>query len=161
SMPPPRRREWTEKELPDELSDRYRALLQALLALPLADGATRRGHTLVLSPGARRLWIDFSNEWGGVQFEAEGEQASAFAKIEAYASRLMLLHHVVSHVASGTSDLTPITETSARAGIEMARWFAAEMVRVYQMLGESPAERDSRRLMEVIQARGGTITPRK
>src|SRR5262249_14384622 len=136
-------------------------LLEVLLALSLYDRETRQPHALRLSPAARELWIEFYNEWGGVQFEAEGEQAAAFAKIEAYAPRLMLLHHVVAHTAAGTSDLLPITETSARAGIEMARWFAQEMVRVYLMLRETQEERDGRRLIELIEQREGTITPRE
>jgi hypothetical protein len=161
AMPPGRRRLWTENELPEDLSARYTELLDALLGLSLADVEKRKPHMIRLSPGARALWIDFYNEWGGVQFEAEGEQAAAFAKIEAYAPRLMLLHHVVAHVAAGMSDLTPITESSAAVGIEMARWFAAEVVRVYLMLGESSDERDGRRLVDLIRARGGAITARK
>jgi hypothetical protein len=115
---------------------------------------------LQLSPGARKLWIAFYNEWARIQFTAEGEQASAFAKIEAYAPRLMLLHHVVAHVAAGADDLCPLTEASARAGIELARWFAAEAIRVYTMLRATQEERDFRRLVEFIQARGGTISVR-
>ena len=42
---------------------------------------------------------------------------TAYAKIEAYACRLMLLHHVASHVAGGANDVCSITETSALAGI--------------------------------------------
>src|SRR5205823_6024210 len=83
---------------------------------PLKDAKKRSPHVLGLSGAARRLWIDFYNEWGGVQFGAEGEQAAAFAKIEAYASRLMLLHHVAAHAAVDADDLRAIGEASARAG---------------------------------------------
>src|SRR5262249_15531706 len=123
AMPPPRPRVWTENEVPEELVERYRSLLRDLLALSLEDDGKRKAHVLGLPGPARRLWVEFFNRWGGVQAEAEGEQASAFAKIEAYAARLMLLHHVVSHAAAGVSGLCPVTETSARAGIELARWF--------------------------------------
>src|SRR5262249_47825555 len=140
-MPPDRRRVWTENELPEELGQRYQKLLQALLDLPLADAKKRRPHVLELSPTAKVLWVDFYNEWGVVQQTAEGEQRAAFAKIEAYASRLMLLHHVLAHVAAGAVDTVPVTETSARAGVELARWFATEAVRVYAMLRESEEER--------------------
>ncbi len=158
AMPPRRKRVWTEAELPDELVDRYQALLTSLLALPLADVKKRKPHILGLSGDARRLWIDFYNEWGEEQYNAEGEQAAAFAKIEAYASRLMLIHHVVSHVGADVDDCRSITAASARAGIELARWFAAEAVRIYTTFSESNEERDARRLVEHIQTRGGKIT---
>jgi hypothetical protein len=102
--------------------------------------------------------VGFFNEWGEAQLQAEGEQAAAFAKIEAYALRLMLLHHVVAHAAAGADDLRPVTEASARAGIELARWFAAEVTRVYAMLRETDEERQTRRLVEWITSRGGRAT---
>ncbi len=158
AMPPRRKRVWTEAEMPDEVVNRYQALLTALLNLPLADVKKRKPHILGLSGDARRLWIDFYNEWGEVQYNAEGEQSACFAKIEGYASRLMLIHHVVSHIGADVDDCRSITETSARAGIELARWFAAEAVRIYTTFSESNEERGARRLVEHIQARGGKIT---
>jgi DNA polymerase I-like protein with 3'-5' exonuclease and polymerase domains len=158
AMPPRKRRRWTEDDVPEELVDRYRSLLRALLDLPLEDEQRRKPHVLRLSDAAKRLWVSFFNEWGDVQFEAEGEQAAAYSKIEAYASRLMLLHHVVSHVAADADDRCPVTETSARAGIELAHWFAAETVRVYAMLRESAEERQVRKLVEWISERGNRVT---
>jgi hypothetical protein len=169
TMPPKRRRVWTEKDIPEAVATAYRQLLLDLLGLPLADTAQRKGHYLGLSEAARRRWIAFYDEWGQVQHDAEGEQAAAFAKIEAYGARLMLLHHVVTEIvlkgprvpqAAGQS-LPPITEASARAGIELARWFAAEAVRVYAMLRESQEERETRKLVEWVAARGGRVTVRQ
>jgi DNA polymerase-1 len=142
------------------LVERYQKLLKALLGLPLADEKKRKPHVLGLSEPAKRLWVDFYNEWGGVQMAAEGEQRAAFAKIEAYASRLALLHHVIAHVAAGVSDLCPITETSIRAGIELARWCADEAARIYGMLRETDEERQVRCLVEWIAAHGGRVTVR-
>jgi hypothetical protein len=168
-MPPPRRRVWTEADLPDQVAADYRRLLMELLGLPLADTAKRKPYYLGLSDAARRLWIEFYNEWGQVQHNAEGEQASAFAKIEAYGARLMLLHHVVTEIAlkgprfppGDGRNLPPVTEASAKAGIELARWFAAEAVRVYAMLHETQEERERRKLVEWIAAHGGRVTVRQ
>ena len=84
--------------------------------------------------------VAFYEEWSARQEGAEGELRAAFAKIESYSARLTLLHHVVSHVAAGVSDLCPITAASAEAGIELARWFAHEATRIYSMLRESAEE---------------------
>src|SRR5262249_24944455 len=54
----------------------------------------------------------------------------------------------------------PITEVSAHAGIDLARWFAAEVTRVYAMLRESDEERQLRKLVEWIAAHGGRATAR-
>jgi hypothetical protein len=169
AMPPRRPRVWTEADLPDQIAADYRRLLMDLFGLPLADTVKRKPYYLGLSNAARRLWIEFFNEWGQVQHDAEGEQASAFAKIEAYGARLMLLHHVISEVVAGGpraplgdgGSLPPVTEASARAGIELARWFAAEAVRVYAMLRESQEERETRRLVEWIAEHGGRVTVRQ
>jgi hypothetical protein len=85
AMPPRRRRVWTEREISDELAQRYKGLLRALLSLPVQSVTKRDPYVLGLSHLAKDDWVTFFNEWGGVQYEAEGEQASAFAKIEAYA----------------------------------------------------------------------------
>jgi DNA polymerase-1 len=161
SMPPWRRRIWTETELPEEVIERYQGLLRGLLALPLADPAKRRPHVLELSPAAKKLWVSFYNEWGAVQADAEGEQAAAFAKIEAYAARLMLLHHVVAHVAAGVDDRCPITEVSATTGIALARWFAEEAKRIYATLSETEDERDLRSLIQFVHRHRGTITAKE
>ncbi|HKB38709.1 MAG TPA: DNA polymerase [Gemmataceae bacterium] len=48
-----------------------------------------------------------------------------------------------------------------QAGITLAHWFAYEARRVYGTLSETLEERDTRKLIEFIQARGGRITPRQ
>jgi DNA polymerase I-like protein with 3'-5' exonuclease and polymerase domains len=158
AMPPPRRRVWNENELPEDLVTRYQNLLKALLDLPLKDELKRKPHVLGLAAPAKRAWVEFFNEWGVVQADAEGEQASAFAKIEAYASRLALIHHVVAHAAAGAADQGSITETSMLAGITLAKWFAAEAVRIYAMLAETHEERETRTLVEWIARHGGRTT---
>ena len=158
AMPPKHRRVWTEKELPEDLSNRYQELLRSLLALPLENTTKRKPYYLGLSLVAKETWVRFFNEWGNVQYGAEGEQASAFAKIEAYASRLALLHHIVAHVAADADDRRSITQASMEAGITLVRWFAYELTRVYTMLHEAEEERQIRKLVEWI-AEHGSLDP--
>lgn len=161
AMPTRSKRVWNENQVSDSVVDRYKGLLTALLKLQLDDPVKRKPHIQGLSNQAYRLWVDFYNEWGTVQESAEGEQAAAFAKIEAYAARLLLLHHVVTHIAAGQNDRCPVSEASAAAGIELARWFAFEAQRIYSILSESAEERDTRRLVEWIQRRRGQVTARQ
>jgi hypothetical protein len=91
---------------------------------------------------------------------AEGDQAAALAKLEGYAARLALLHHVVSVTAAGSKALHPVGETSVDAAITLTGWFAGEATRVYTILIESAEERDRRRLVEFVAARGGSVSTR-
>jgi hypothetical protein len=107
-------------------------------------------------------WIEWFTRWGDTTDSAEGEQAAALAKLEGYAARLALIHHVVSLTAADPERLVihPITETSLRAAIALVEWFAGEAVRVYTILRETDDERECRRLVEWIEARGGSVYPR-
>jgi hypothetical protein len=157
AMPPRKRRVWTERDVSDELSQQYHDLLKNLLALPLKNEARRDPFVRGLSSLAKEAWVRFYNEWGSAQHAADGEQAAAMAKLEGYAPRLALIHHVVSHVADGTDDATPILQGSMQAGITLARWFANEASRVYAMLHEDESARLRRRLLEWIAAHGEAI----
>jgi hypothetical protein len=115
------------------------------------------------APNAKESWVSWFTQWGDATDAAEGEQAAALAKLEGYAARLALLHHVVSLTAADPERLVihPITETSLHAGISLVEWFASEAVRVYMILRETPEERECRRLVEWIDARGGAVTVRE
>ena len=47
------------------------------------------------------------------------------------------------------------------AGIRLVTWFKGEARRVYALLGESDEDRDRRRLVEWIERKGGSATPRE
>jgi hypothetical protein len=59
------------------------------------------------------------------------------------------------------TDLRPVGDTSIRAGIALTWWFAAEARRIDTMFSESEDERELRRLIEFIRARGNRITVRQ
>jgi hypothetical protein len=163
AMPPARKRRWTEAEVDEDLADRYSGLLKELIAITLADLAKRKPHIFTLAPDAKDTWISWFSRWGDATDSAEGEQAAALAKLEGYAARLALLHYVVSLTAADPERLViqPITETSLRAATGLVEWFAGEAVRVYSILRETVEERECRRLVEWIEARGGKVTVRE
>lgn len=49
---------------------------------------------------------------------------------------------------------------SVAAGVALSRWFGCEARRVYAVLAESDDDRDRRRLVELIERKGGTVTVR-
>lgn len=161
AMPPLRKRVWTEAQVSEEIETRYCFLIQELLRLPLLDPVRRRPHFLHLGDAAKPVWIRFFNEWGERQYSAFDAAAAMLAKLEGYAARLALLHHVIAHVACGISDLAPVTDASVAAGIELTRWFAAEAERVYRFMASRQEERQMRELVEWIDRHGGCVTARE
>jgi hypothetical protein len=81
--------------------------------------------------------------------------------LEGYAARLALVVHCVRQAAGEAVDAWRCDEVSMASGIALAEWFGHEAKRVYGVLCESPEDRDCRRLMELLQAKGGHATVRE
>jgi hypothetical protein len=163
ARPPRTPKTWTEAAVSPATHQRYAELFPGLLILSpahLPDG-TAVPYVLTLDDDARRLWIDFYQEWADEQALADEALAAALSKLEGYAARLALIHHVVEHVGLGADDRCPVSRRSVAAGILLTRWFANEARRLYGELEETEAERATRRLVEYIQARGGAVTARE
>lgn len=160
AYPSRRPKVWTEADMPEEVEKHYATLVNRLLALPMASGPdnTVLPHLLALHPDGKAAWVRFYNRWGTRQADTEGELAAAFSKLEGYAARLALLHHVCTMAELDCNDLRPVGSASVEAGIALAMWFAAETSRVYAALAESEELRAYRRLAEWVNTRGGTCT---
>ncbi len=157
SYPPRQPKRWTEDDIDQATEDEYDNLLDKLLALePDVDGP----HILRLTPQARTLWVRFYEEWAREQVGTDGELAAALSKLEGYAARLALIHHVVTHVALDTDDLRAVGTKRIAVGVTLCRWFANEARRIYLTFGETREERETRRLIELVQDRGGRVTAR-
>src|SRR5262249_47379162 len=144
----------------------YARLLRGLYALDFDRDARDRPVPLILkfTPAARQQFIGFFGEWAEKQYQAQGDLAAAFSKLEGYTLRFALIHHCALRAAMDNADpldREPVTEESLEAGIVLAKWFADECERVYQMLGETAQEESCRRLMEHIRTHGGRITARQ
>jgi hypothetical protein len=162
AMPPGRPKRWTDADIAPETTLAYGGLLQRLLALSMSTGEHGPEPFHVrMAPDARVLWTRFYDDWAWEQWQADGDLAAAFAKLEAYSARFALVHHVVNQVASGQDDADRVTPASVEAAIALTCWFGAEAERVYQMLGEQPGERATGDLLAYIRRRGGQIGVRE
>jgi hypothetical protein len=162
AMPPKVVKCWNEAEVSVEAEQAYHEVIDRLQELEFAKDS--RGapmpRVLKLSPEAKRLWVEFYNDWAQEQAAAAGAVAAALSKLEAYAARLALLHHVVSLRARGLDDEAPVGPESVLAGIRLCRWFAAEARRIYSTLSETEEERNARTLYEYCRRRGGRVSVR-
>ena len=163
AMPPRRPRRWREADIPPEHEARLALLYDRLRELRPNETPDGPEPVVVgMTPGAKRLWIAFFNEHGQEQAELTGDLAAAFSKLEAYAARFAIIIHFVRWAADDPklSDPELVDEGSMSAGVALARWFGHEARRVYSMLGESDEDRDRRRLVELIELRGGSTSVR-
>jgi hypothetical protein len=162
AMPPKQRKKWRDVDVDPATDEAYERLLDGLFRLNF--GADGNGEhvpvVLSLDADARKAWGIFYDDFAGEQADADGARAATLSKLEGYAARFALLHHVCEHVAAGLDERTPVRAQSVAAGINLARWFAREAERVYATFAETEAERGLRRLAEWIAARGGEVTVR-
>ncbi len=164
-MPPPQQKVWTEDDLSAPVEDAYEQIIRRLRALePGSDGARTAPVPVALTAEGRCRWGEFVNEWGGKTFAIGGENddlAAAFSKLEGYAARFALIHHLV--MAAGrpaVAGIEPVGVESLDAGIALARWFAQEAERAYALLGEDDRTRRLRELAERVRRAGGRISVR-
>jgi hypothetical protein len=162
AMPPRKPKHWSKAKVSCEVEAAYHSIIDKLRTLNTGEDqdGEMTPRILRLSASAEQNWVKFYNAFAQEQAASEGELAAAFSKLEAYAARFGLLHHVVERVARGEPDLVPVEVQSIEAGVTLARWFAHEARRIYAILKESREEGDRRRLIEFIQSRGGKMNPR-
>jgi len=159
ALPPRQRKKWSDAEVRHELLVTIDRVFERLLALALVDG---KPVELSFTEQGRAAFINFYNEHAKEQNDRTGDLAAAWSKLEGYAARLALIVHLIRVVADDGSVASQIEvdEQSVAAGVRLVRWFAYETERVYAVLGDSPATRNRRELVDLIRDRGGEITAR-
>ena len=118
---------------------------------------------MALADDGKAAWVTFYNEHATEQAELSGDLSAAWSKLEGYAARLALVVHLTRRAAGDATlrDPARVDEASIAAGVVLARWFGDEARRVYAILGESDEGRESRRLVELIQRKGGNVSGRE
>lgn len=164
-MPPPRQKVWTDDDIPAAVAEDYARVIRRLRELEPAAAEGRTVPVVVrFTDEARRRWGGFVNEWGRVTFEAgedDDDLAAAFSKIEGYAARLALVHHLVTLAGVGpAAGAGAVGIDSLEAGITLAKWFADEAERVYAALVEDDEARRLRLLADRVREVGGRVSVR-
>ncbi len=164
TCPPPKAKRWTEADIDPAAEAEIALLVERLYQLKTMDGDDGEPCPVVvgLTPDAKTAWKAYYNAHAQEQADLTGELSAAWSKLEEYAARLALVVHF-ARWAAGDSTLASIDvvdEDSMAAGIALATWFKGEARRVYALLGESDEDRDRRRLVEWLERRGGSATPR-
>jgi hypothetical protein len=169
AMPPRRVKRWTEADVDADTEAAVAAVFDRLFSLTMevdpespALQPDYRPRLVTLADDGKRAWVTFYNEHAGEQVNLSGDEAAAWSKLEGYAARLALVVHLTRWAAGDATlrDASRVDEASIAAGVVLARWFGDEARRVYAILSESDDDRETRRLVEWIDRKGGVVTAR-
>lgn len=159
-FPPSSARVYSDKEIPAGVTQAYAQLVKDLHDSYLDSinrpDWQRRG--VDLTAEAKAKWIEFYNEWGQVQHQADGEEEYALAKLEGYTARLALLLAVVDATVAKTNPVIEVTHVDR--AIAMVRWFARETARVYEVLRNGGEEKEEDQVLAWVRSQGGKVTVR-
>lgn len=163
AMPPRCARKWSEAEIDAGSEERLETLFERLWALHPAsidDTASYCPCRIRLSTPAKSRWIDFYDEHGQTQAGLTGADAAAWAKLEGYAARLMLVIHCIRAVEDGFVEDGFVDVHSIEMAVRLTSWFRQETLRVYQELAALPEKRSEQMLIDFLRRRGGRTTAR-
>jgi len=162
--PPRVIKRWSEATVAPQLVQAVERLFGRLLALDfgLDENNNPAPIDLPLTPDGKAAWVPFYNQHAQEQVGFTGDLAAAYSKLEAYAARMAMVVHLVRWAGDDPTLGSPdaIDGWSVNVGVTLTRWFAHEAERLYGMLGESDEDRDQRRLVELIERKDGSVTPR-
>ncbi len=164
TCPPRKPKRWTEAEVNATTEAAVAKVFARLFGLTpeTDDDGDERPRLVTLADDGKLAWVTFFNEHASEQVNLSGDEAAAWSKLEGYAARLALVVHLTRWAAGDAtlSDPARVDEASIAAGVVLSRWFGDEARRVYAILGESDEGRESRRLVDWIENKGGTLTVR-
>ncbi len=147
-QPPTPPKRWTEADVSSGVRDAYERLLTNLYETP-------RGTTLSLSPGAKRLWVDYFNDANAEQeTRPDGPAKAVAAKGITHTARLALLLHLCRTVCMESTSNETVDGGSMEAALQIGQWLTCETLRVYRKhnLG-AKAKPPIRRFLELLPER--------
>lgn len=162
AWPEPREVRWSEATVDAQTEAAMGEVFDRLFGLePAADAEGKpEPYPLDLTPEGKEVWIEFYNRHRAELVDLDDDLAAAWSKLEAYAARFALLFQLASR-ASGEASGEEIDQTSVENAVRLADWFGGQAKRVYGLFVETAEDRDRRELVDLIQKRGGVITPRE
>jgi len=157
ALPPSVPRKWTDSDVSEPTVAAYVSVLDKLLTL----GAGETAPTFVeLSPPAKQRFGLFMNYLARDEFEADAALKPWFANLQGYVARLTLVLHLARWGAGEQVDPQVCDRDSLDLGIKLARWFAYETRRLFQLFCESALEHEQGLLMDWLLKRGNRASAR-
>lgn len=164
AMPPYRRVRLRRAEIRPEHREAVAAVFDWLWTLEGVNAPEGNARPLAmrLSPAAYRRFEELFDAIEDRRETATGELSAALAKFRGYGARLALLIQLVELAAGNApdNDGATVDRPAVEAAATLVAWHAHETERVYQALKETDEERERRELFELVEGRGGRMSPR-
>lgn len=157
---------WIEDEVDQLLKDRCLEIVEALTQFEgelVEEGSSERKPVFVgLSRSGREAFVDWCRYHQQLQTDTFGAVRAAYAKLKSVPARLGLIFHLTRRAAGDPTLENPeqVDSSSIEAGRRVAEFFRNEIERLYSTFGETTVDREQRKLIQLIQTKGGEITPR-
>ncbi|MBN1510743.1 MAG: DUF3987 domain-containing protein [Phycisphaerae bacterium] len=162
TCPPTRPARWTDDGLPDHLAERWQNIVNGLLALTPTEDVTGdpRPRTLTISAEAKPAWVRWHDTHMAELADLDDDDLGAgFSKLKGGCIRFALILTCIRLVESGGSAACIDADCMARA-IRITEWFKGEARRVYGLLAGDREDHAARRLVDLIERKGGVVTAR-
>lgn len=151
---------WTDTPLDADTANGWQELLDGALSIEprIGDDDSPVPTSIPMREDAKREFILFQDGIARRVVDTDDEDvASALSKLRGGCARLALLF-AVAEAIDQRQKLEAVESVSVRGAVQVAEWIACETVRVFALLAESDEARVSRRLVEWIRRRGGSVT---
>jgi len=166
--PPELKREgWIDTEVDPQLKERCLEVVEKLCQLEGClgedEGFERKPDLVFFTTSGKAAFVDWCRFHQSVQDDTFGAVRAAYAKLKSVPARVGLVFHLVRRAAGDPSLENPerVDAASIQAGREVAEFFRNEIDRLYSTFGNSGLDSNSRKVLQLVEAAGGEITPRK
>lgn len=162
AWPPKHPRRWSDATVSASLIDAVQTIFSRLCALEFK-GDLGGAIDIPLAPSARDAFKRFVDEHGAEMLNMSTNGAALWSKLEGGAARIALVLHLV-RVAAGEASEDAVDKRSIEAGVKLARWFGAEGLRIYGLLGqldEGDGDNVDYKLLDWVEGKGGIVRPRE
>lgn len=165
AMPPRTAKRWNEADVDKDVVEEVEGVFEGLLRMQFhVDGfGNAAAKLLPLTLDGQEAWIAFYDRHAQEQAGLEGgDLAAAFSKLEGYAARFALIVHCVRAAGGDTTLVSDdyVDAESVRRAVVIVQWFCNETRRIYAMFQEGDEQAEQRKLLEIVQGRGGQISVR-
>jgi hypothetical protein len=154
---------WTDAELSSSTAAKWANLLRHVLGISPGtdDQGTPRPRLIPLTVDAKAAYVAWHDAHGQDVAAIEADDLAAhLAKLKGMCIRLALMFAAVDAVTTGEPMAAIGLDHIGRA-INVADWFKGEARRVYGTMRQTEAERSRRRLLDLIDRKGGSISGRE
>ena len=160
---------WSDSTVDPRTIERMHTIVQKLhrhtmcTSPPYASIEHPMPHRIGLDADARAAFGRFVTAHNQAMQSESDHVAAAWSKLECYVVRIALVFHLVREAAGDASleDPEQIGLDTLLAAIQLVEWFKNETKRLYMLVEMTDHDRETHRVINWIDSKGGSVTQRE